>query len=1264
MSSGWYVSATDIVKWTDTNKRRSEELLPELVRRLIVASIPLDKIKKLDFPSGDSISTTGFDGLLETEVGSPFFSSGLSVWEISTRADVKKKADSDYQKRTDSPGEIKTKKTEYVSVTSRTWRDKPKWVIDKQTAGKWKSVRGINANDLSIWLSQCHSVHTWFSRLIEKRVGGDCDVEEAWDAWRTATDPASVSNIIIGGRNEEAEKLTALLKKSSSKPIQIVSQSVDESFAFILAVLKDQVDLGPRVLIVKNQDSWDLLLTLQEKLILIPDFSTPKNLGLAISRGHSVVIPKSNVNNPPNTLEDNILSLSPPDHEVLTAALIEMGFVKPDIEIILTETHGHLGPLRRHSLFHNQNPSVPVWIDKESYRKVLLGQMFVGVWDNLNQNDCQKVAEISGVSCEDLVSILHSLSGLDDPPVRLVYNKWISLSRLDLWYLLSRHIDGQLLKRFQKVVLEVLEEDDPSYDLEPEKRWLASIYHKNLSNSDELRSGISNMVAILAAYGETDCIGIEVNFQNYADFIVREILWDATAQRWYSIKKCLSALAEASPEIFLESIEASLKNPKKTIINLFEPEDQFHFSGHFYLLWALECISWDVKNLSRTTRVLAKLSIFDPGGEYTNRPWNSLVEIFRPEFPQTIANVEDRLQIIDHLIKFEPVIAWKLLVSLLSDSRRGIVSPLNTPQYRSWAKSWTKRTSHQDYEKFSIGISRRILQIIAQNPNAYWPDVIELADRLPNKCLKIAINQLELDIPKLNDEVKFSIREEIRKIVNPNSSFNGRPKKYPPEIINRLKTTFKSLESDSLITKNIFLFNNHFPSILSKQEDIQKFFKEVDDKRNESLETIWRRSQIKGIKELIESVQNPGSIGIYLAQISFSDDIEIEVLNWLRSKNKKLKLVAKQYINVKASQNLQWAAKIVKNNFKTWTNRQKIAFCLGLPFLRPMFEIISSLDIEIKEVYWKFVDKDLVEKDPECVTYVIKKYLIYSRPIQALQIVGLYFREIEIAPDIIAETLESIATLKKPKKPFEHDNVANTVIALLQYLESNRMIPDLYLAKIEILYLLTYEQNEIPPKVILEELSRKPNFFVELVCMAYKSNPPIPGEFSGLNKKQIENRARVGHSILNQISVLPGKENNTLNCQFLNFWVDIARRGCFEKNRSDIGDECIGQMLSNSPIGEDGIWPHEFIREIIERCESPHLELGFLTGLRNQRGVTMREFWEGGKQERELFDKYDTWAKGLRHSFPRTSNVLQRIAVSYSSDAKQEDREVVYKKYT
>ena len=45
--SGWHVTENDVKNWTATDKRRSEELLPQLIYKLIRAS---SNPRKIDFP--------------------------------------------------------------------------------------------------------------------------------------------------------------------------------------------------------------------------------------------------------------------------------------------------------------------------------------------------------------------------------------------------------------------------------------------------------------------------------------------------------------------------------------------------------------------------------------------------------------------------------------------------------------------------------------------------------------------------------------------------------------------------------------------------------------------------------------------------------------------------------------------------------------------------------------------------------------------------------------------------------------------------------------------------------------------------------------------------------------------------------------------------------------------------------------------------------------------------------------------------------------
>jgi hypothetical protein len=116
--SGWFVTANDIKEWTATNKRRAEEVLPLLVKRLVLASC---KPKSVDFPTGDAVAVGGWDGILDVEEGNEFIPKGKSGWELGTNSNVIKKADSDYNKRTKNPDPLVLDESTFVFVTSRLW---------------------------------------------------------------------------------------------------------------------------------------------------------------------------------------------------------------------------------------------------------------------------------------------------------------------------------------------------------------------------------------------------------------------------------------------------------------------------------------------------------------------------------------------------------------------------------------------------------------------------------------------------------------------------------------------------------------------------------------------------------------------------------------------------------------------------------------------------------------------------------------------------------------------------------------------------------------------------------------------------------------------------------------------------------------------------------------------------------------------------------------------------------------------------------------
>ncbi len=119
--SGWFVTSNDIKVWTATDKRQAEEVLPLLVKKLILAS---SKPKEINFPSGNAVTTGGWDDILDVEEGNEFIPTGKSGWEFGTNSDVKSKADADYQKRPQNPKSLVPQESTFIFATSRPWTKK------------------------------------------------------------------------------------------------------------------------------------------------------------------------------------------------------------------------------------------------------------------------------------------------------------------------------------------------------------------------------------------------------------------------------------------------------------------------------------------------------------------------------------------------------------------------------------------------------------------------------------------------------------------------------------------------------------------------------------------------------------------------------------------------------------------------------------------------------------------------------------------------------------------------------------------------------------------------------------------------------------------------------------------------------------------------------------------------------------------------------------------------------------------------------------
>jgi hypothetical protein len=1250
MSEGWYVTAQDIKYWTSTDSRRAQDTLPLLVRKLILASV---NPSSLSVPARDSVSVGGWDGVLTVPEGNVFVPTGDSVWEFGTNQRVKGKADDDYQKRTKDPRGINKRKATFVFATTRTWRDRDRWVQDKNAEGEWAQVKGLNSDDLETWLEQCPAVHRWFARLIGKRSDGDWDVEHAWGRWSCATQPPCNADLVIAGRQDRANELANQLRAEPSV-IRVFGESGEEAYAFILAVVKKYEEFSSRLLVVREPNDWDILLDSQQALILVPQFDNPPSLGLAVQSGHWVIQPASSSQ---SAGRQGGIVLGRADRDQQIRALVAMGLEEDTAKYILRSCRGYLQPIRRHHKL-TVDYERPDWATPD-HAIPLLAALLAGAWTADNTNDCDKLAQLADMSYDDLEQQFHSWAITGDPPVRHVGNVWQIVSRQDAWSLLSQFINASILKRFGEIVKEVLQEIDPRFELPPEERWLANVHRKVTKYSGLLRHGLAEMLAMLATYGDRDCQSVGTSpVQDQVSWWVKQLLLeDISGQRWGSLAEDLPLLAEAAPEIFLEAVETGLQSENPPVMELFIEEGDMGGCPHAGLLWALEDISWNLDHLARVARILAKLARQDSGGSYSNRPSNTLREIFQGWLPQTKAPLDQRLTIIDTLIGFEHESGWQLLLDLLPERVGSTSTPIHRPEFREWAEGWKHGVTKGEYYQHIVAIAKRCLRYADEDPDTRWHEFIKELPQLPRESFDAAIAKLRAkNAGDFSDEAAIKLCSQLREIVCHHREFADAEWALPKEVVDQLGEVLQRFVPDDLVTRHQFLFDTYLPNLTdpAPSRDFKKSQELIEQARSNALEEIWRAQQASGIKRLSESVKFPSSLGICIGNSSFVNEIEEMVLSWLGNDNNSLDQTARAYIGVRYVQNPDWLETIRGQFGGHWHDDMWACFCSGLPFKKAAFDFLETLPEGVRHHYWQNIEAYYLQKEEqECANWVIEQLLAHNRPFAAINAAALHItaRKTGLNGNLLARILEHAAT-----DPADHEmtsiNYSRNITDVLKALQCNADIDETRLARIEWVYVPIFRYNDIRPAALFKEIAKNPCFFVHLICLAFKADPPIEGEFTDISPESRKIRADNARHLLKLIDQLPGQiDTQSVDAAQLKEWIERVREECVKQNRSGIGDYCIGELLSHSPTGNDGVWPHEVVRDVLEWCESRDIEAGIEDGLYNQRGVTIRYMDEGGTQERELAAKYQQQVDEIKYTWPRTSAMLGRMAESYKRGA-------------
>lgn len=1252
------VTRNHIESWADTIF--SKESLPYLVSRLIRTTTPVST--KVDMPWGSATYIGGWDGIVNCEVKTAYVPQGISLWEFGTTSDCKGKADDDYDKRKTNTLGFKPDECVFVFVTPRLWTKKVDWVTEKKAEGFWKDVVVYDSVNLEQWLDDTPSVSRWFA--AQPGIGS-CPYEEImtaeefWEEWSIGPkgivlDPMS----IVAGREYEMNLLNSVL--SGEPSIKAVKASTkDEAVAFIIACAKlfPENEGGlffSKSLIVDTEAKYrGIRINTNSSLNLIPRFNNATPLYAAVSKGHHVLVPLGG----DDDFNIDTIILPTIDRDGQIEALEKAGFSKDEAEKYSRESGRNITILKRLLGFPQFNVK---WINEDI--REIIPALILGRWNETFVGDIELIEKLSEQKYADYLVTLNKWKNFEESPIIQIGETWRLTSPLDLWTNLSSQLIPKDFQNIQECFSLAFKNGNPI--IEPEdKNSFAAYFNKRNKYSNWSREGLTQSLILVGRLNGVKIPNLN-NPQNWVDNIIFDLLNNASGEMWISVDHELPLISEASPESFLKAVKNSLAKEQPEIMDMFKEEDGFlhKTSHHTGLLWALENLAWLPEYLRDASLILLKLSRLDPGGSLSNRPLNSISEIFKPWHYQTLASYDERMEILKYITEKEKESGWSLLIRMLPD-HHGIAHPTHKMRWRMFDKNTNLTYTYQEIWNTHSAVIEMLINLFDNDEEKFSQLIKETTNLSPNDRKKV-LDWADEVYPNIKQE-KFSTWETIRGILNHHRSHPDTDWALPESELVRLENLYNKLQPTDIIHKYIWLFNEHWPEFPEgfkyepneSEKRYEQQQKRIDEARKTAVTVFLQELGLNATLELRKQVKEFWLLGGALADVITNQEDVLTVCECLYD-DKNLIGFAHNFIYRKSIiENFDWIKSLFKElQGKKFSNKALSNVLIPLNQNQQLWNFVASLDEEIQNEYWQNINPHFYHITDDEKAIGIEMLLKHKRFFSAIDIAS-HFANV-ISSNLLSEMLKKAATEEASEMPrfrgYEIERV-------FEELDKRTDIEKSTLIHLEWLYLPILDSygTRRNPKTLEEELANNPEFFIEVLKWIYipKDNTLLEKEREGISDENIQNRAKQAYHLLHSWKRIPGmKEDNSIDETELKNWVTKARTLAETVSRLEVADAEIGKVLAQYPENIP-LWPQEKIFQLIEEINTDSLKRNYSSALFNKRSFSSRAAFEGGNIEREKAAYFEKLANDFKNKYPNVAEIFKRMQQGYLADAKRMDDE-------
>lgn len=1223
------ITSTHLKQWADT--RECQSLLPELIRRLICASVK--QLDKLSFPSGDAVHMPGWDGIVSCQESIDMVPEGESLWECGVNKDIQTKASDDITKRASNPLGHKKSDSTFVFVTPREWAGADTWVIANQTG--WKKLVVYTAVELEVWIEKCLAVGLWLADKLNILNAGGYQLPDAfWKKWASGEKYTLPYEIVTAGRYQAVDRVLKACSNPSVLEVQALTQS--EAIAFALASIAtcDYADkLWSKVIVVTDKNIFNDLVYHYENLIIITTLRD--NVYYALSHSHTIICAV--------TPEDQVSTaekLPRVEREGFVKAIEDCGFDSVQARKIATDTARDVNVVRRRLKIDKLKPE---WADGDGI-SALLPIILLGQWNENVSGDLELVEKMSGMTYANYTKILQRFKLMSDSPVTCVGAIWRLKSPMDAMSYASAYLTDSDLAKLKEICTLLIADDDPDAEDKVTSDEL-KMWHFKQHFSSNIKKGTYQSLILLSLINDEDD-----SRRIWVDSLLRNLLHSWTLQRFLSNRAYFTLLAEASPEVFLDFLE----NVGKEIYDaVFTPQkSSMGITGwniyYTEILFSLEMLAWDEDYILRTTSLLVHFSTYKNESNYVNKPINSLVEIFRFQLPQTFVKFENKIEVLKSLSSSFKSQICELCFRILEGLGSDVFSQTHFYKWRHFSDISAPKFISVPAVNVEL-VTKLLLNCTTFSEN----DICMLLKLSTNKwmsCCRAEILEAmteRIDILRENDMIEYVLRDElVHHLSNPDSAWVLSEKELEP-----YQKLLSDIESKDVVMKHRWIFEDMFLRLPQKEEtDYEKECQKKQEFRNKAVKEILSEKGRKGLWELVSVVKCPESVVSSMIQLCDNDLLQ-DVCEKFGVNIIDTSFLRTFFQNLFIQKGEDDYAKVVDDVRKYGNNC--LSVCLYAPGYNEKFATIAhECGEKVETSYWQNIKVAHVKTTKP--VQIIDKLVWVNRFDEALQLIYYNNKSYQIPNTLRVNIIKGLLFCSQrdviPRMEWFY---IDSVIKELDKSEEAEIVEAL--VQIEFLaYQALKQRRNINELRLIKELMSKPELLMELMVMAYKSDNGNEENESNSEQNNKKVMARFAYQILYDLPCCPGVDNHgNVNPDALRIYIYRLYELSKECHRSQVVDMIVGCLLGNLPRNDS--YPQPVLGEIVEYLKSDSVDEHIRIRIFNSRGVTSRSFTEGGNQERSLAALFKSYRDKVKFTFPRLSKIFANLMQEYEHYANQED---------